>query len=121
MPPLRRLVALVCSLFLMLLTLRDGYDSCASHARPQKHARAAATHVMHVSRASTAAPTTSDGCDAEHLPSACSAMPACALTLTVPTSAIASAALRAASPTPREPIAIHSQPLAGPDAPPPRG
>jgi hypothetical protein len=108
-------------MFLMLLTLRDGYDSCASHARPQKHVRAAATHVMHVSRASTAAPTTSDGCDAEHLPSACSAMPACALTLTVPTSAVASVAQRAASPKLREPIAIHSQPLAGPDAPPPRG
>ena len=121
MPRLRRLTAVLCSLLLVQLTLLDGYRSCAPHARPQEHGSAEMTAVMHGSRALAAAAASTDGCDTEHLPSACSAMSACVSTLGLPTSGVAGEALLPAPMTLPEPVAIHSQPLAAPDAPPPRG
>ena len=121
MPLLRRLATLLCSLFLVQLTLLDGYRSCAPPARPQEHASAEMMAAMHGSRALAAVSTKSDGCDIAHVMRACSMMPACVTTPAVPPSGIASVALRPAALALPEPVAIHSHPVAGPDAPPPRG
>lgn len=121
MPLLRRLTALLSGLLLVQLALLDGHGSCASHARRQEHARVAMMQSVHVSGAVAVEPASNDDCDTAHSPAACSSMPSCATALTLPTRESTSTALRPATVTLPEPVAIHSQPAAAPDAPPPRG
>ena len=121
MPLLRRFTALLSGLLLVQLTLLDGHGSCASRARRQEHAGAAMMQIAHVSGAVAVEPASNDACDTAHSPAACSSMLSCATALTLPTSESTSTTLCPPTVTLPEPVAIHSQPAAAPDAPPPRG
>ena len=116
---LRRLSALLLGLLFLQLTLLGGGSSCRAHGSAGTGASMGAMPMANAQH--DGAPASHDGCGAERVASECGSMPSCATVLATPATVVA--LVQNASPTRAlpEPVSIHSQPVAGPDVPPPRG
>lgn len=115
MPIIRRCAAFVTCLLMLQLTMLESQVACDTHGGNDS------TSLARHDRTHSPAPASTDDCAAPNTTGGCASMPACAVTLAVPTHSVTSVTLLPPRASLPDPAPTYSHIVAGPDVPPPRG